>query len=1045
MRHVILNSDEDVKSFFDFMDAEIPHGSIVALDLETDNSFEIQANIYGIGLAFHDEEGYYIPVRKPNGDLFFDINTLDYISELSNRLKNYRLIGHNIIYDVLVWRHSTGVNLTPYVHADTILMKHTIDEEPPFGLKELAVREFGEGADLAQKELYENIKQNGGSTTKECMEMFKADTHVLGKYCAHDVMLTYKLFELYSKRIEQEGLSSFFYDEEVMPLYREVTIPMKYHGIYMDVDFLKELSKEIVKDIKILEEKVHISIRPLIEDYERDFLNENYPSKPTGNFPKVYAELIGLGELKSIAKKSVASLEVTTEEQKEFKQWMLGEIAELSDKVKIRETQVLMHKRKTNKDTVFNLSSKAQLKWLFFEKLGLDPLNKTETGEPQVDDKFLDSIAKDYEWVGYLQDMNKLEKLRSTYIDGMMEYIIDGKVYTSMLQFGTTSGRYASRAPNCLSLDTQILTTDGWKNYDEIDLNTKVACFDGSKIIFEKPTAYHFFDAEEREMVTIKNTHFDIRVTADHRMVYRNKKTGKISIAEARNFKKDSSFLHGAYYEGGDLSIDEFWLRFLIAIQADGYLGDYNIDFKFGKKRKYDRLLWILEKLKLDYRIGNDRRGFRIYVYNVTNSVKFFIGENKIFPSSWVNFTANCRKIFLEEIMYWDGLSTRKTNYSSSEELNADLVQALFALEGIRAHKRKYTHSRTTKPNFQIDITQQSYSLTANSRFEIVKSKEAVWCVTVPTGMILVRRGSDTFITGNCQNLPRPKEEDSGLSEVVLKYNNSIRKAFISAPNWVFVDADYSALEPRCFAHMSGDKNLQSIFHSGEDMYSSIAKRVFNLEGVSTFKSDPNFLGKLYPEKRQIIKALALAVTYGAEAFRISDLLNISKEEAQKLIDDYLKAYPGLKNYISDSHYQAVTKGYVKTIFGRIRHLPTVKELYDRYGYNLLNLKWAKQKGLTEERRTLKNGLNNSTNFRIQGLAAHIVNRAMLNIMRTLKENNLNGYVCLQVHDQIVVHCPEEEAEITREIVKYCMENVAQLSVPLVAEPKIAKNLKDSH
>jgi DNA polymerase-1 len=259
------------------------------------------------------------------------------------------------------------------------------------------------------------------------------------------------------------------------------------------------------------------------------------------------------------------------------------------------------------------------------------------------------------------------------------------------------------------------------------------------------------------------------------------------------------------------------------------------------------------------------------------------------------------------------------------------------------------------------------------------------------------------------------------------------------------VDADYSALEPRCFAHMSGDKNLQNIFHSGEDMYSSIAKRVFNLDNVSTFKSDSNFLGKLYPEKRQIIKALALAVTYGAEAFRIADLLNISKEEAQKLIDDYLKAYPNLKKYINDSHYQAATKGYVKTIFGRVRHLSNVKELYDRYGYNLLDLKWAKQRGLLEERRKFKNGLNNSTNFRIQGLAAHIVNRAMLNIMRTLKNNNLNGYVCLQIHDQIVVHCPENEAQKTVEIVKHCMENAAQLSVPLVAEPKIGKNLKDSH
>jgi DNA polymerase-1 len=244
---------------------------------------------------------------------------------------------------------------------------------------------------------------------------------------------------------------------------------------------------------------------------------------------------------------------------------------------------------------------------------------------------------------------------------------------------------------------------------------------------------------------------------------------------------------------------------------------------------------------------------------------------------------------------------------------------------------------------------------------------------------------------------------------------------------------------------MSGDKNLQQIFHSGEDMYSAIAKRVYNLTDVSTFKGEPNFVGKLYPEKRQIIKALALAVTYGAEAFRIADLLGVSKDEAKKLIDDYLKAYPGLNNYISQCHYEACTYGKVSTIFGRVRHLPRVKELYDQYGHQLMDIRFAKSTGLTEERREFKNKLNNSTNFKIQGLAAHIVNRAMLNTMRALKQEGLSGYVCLQVHDQIIVHCPEVEAEKTKEIVQYCMENSAKISVPLVAEPQIAKNLKESH
>jgi DNA polymerase-1 len=297
----------------------------------------------------------------------------------------------------------------------------------------------------------------------------------------------------------------------------------------------------------------------------------------------------------------------------------------------------------------------------------------------------------------------------------------------------------------------------------------------------------------------------------------------------------------------------------------------------------------------------------------------------------------------------------------------------------------------------------------------------------------------------NLQNLPRPKEDDSGLSELVLTYTNAIRKGFIAPEGYVFIDADYSALEPRCFAHMSGDKNLQLIFHNGEDMYSAIAKRVFKLENVGTYKKDPNFLGKLYPEKRQIIKALALAVTYGAEAFRIGELLGVHRNEAQQLIDDYLNTYPGLKSYIKNCHKEAVTDGKVRTIFGRIRHLPTAMELHGEFGPEIVDAKWAKIRGLGDERREYKNKLNNSTNFKIQGLAAHIVNRAMIRIARQFKHHGIDGWVTLQVHDQIIAAVKAEQSDQAKKIVQECMEKVADLSVPLIAEPKIAYNLKDSH
>jgi DNA polymerase-1 len=128
-----------------------------------------------------------------------------------------------------------------------------------------------------------------------------------------------------------------------------------------------------------------------------------------------------------------------------------------------------------------------------------------------------------------------------------------------------------------------------------------------------------------------------------------------------------------------------------------------------------------------------------------------------------------------------------------------------------------------------------------------------------------------------------------------------------------------------------------------------------------------------------------------------------------------------------------------------VRHLPRAKEIFDTYGHSLLDPKWARINGLGDTRREYKNLLNNSTNFKIQGLAAHIANRAMIAINRKFKEENIDGYVCLQVHDQVVTHVSDNDSEKALDIVRSCMENVVKLPVPLVAEPKIAHNLRDSH
>lgn len=286
----------------------------------------------------------------------------------------------------------------------------------------------------------------------------------------------------------------------------------------------------------------------------------------------------------------------------------------------------------------------------------------------------------------------------------------------------------------------------------------------------------------------------------------------------------------------------------------------------------------------------------------------------------------------------------------------------------------------------------------------------------------------------NLQNLPRVKEDDAGLSELVLNYVNSIKRGFIAPEGHLLVNADYSQLEPRAFAEACEDKLLQQVFLDNEDLYGSIACRVFKLSCTA------NEVKKLHPEQRQKAKVIALAVVYGAEAGRISKLMNISYLEAQEVISDYLNSYPGLKKYMADCNKEVCTKGYVKTKFGRVRHLPMAKYYYEKYGGQLLDKRWAKSNGLEEESWKFKSMLNLAKNYKIQGVAAYVVNLATIAINRELKARGIKGEIVAQTHDEVTCIVPQEHAEEVKEIVKRCMEETTRLSIPLKTEPLIGPN-----
>ncbi len=307
--------------------------------------------------------------------------------------------------------------------------------------------------------------------------------------------------------------------------------------------------------------------------------------------------------------------------------------------------------------------------------------------------------------------------------------------------------------------------------------------------------------------------------------------------------------------------------------------------------------------------------------------------------------------------------------------------------------------------------------------------------------------------SGDLQQLPRPMEEGSDDSRV-LRFNNTIRALVIPKPGYVYIDDDYASLEPCVFADDAGDQALLDIFIKNEDFYSKVAIMALGLKDVSADKKAKNFLKNINPKLRQDAKAYSLGIRYGAKSGKISQLLNISKEEAQDIIDNYFKAFPLLKNAMDRYLKEAKTKGTVTSKYGRIRHLPEVKELYKKYKDDLFDYKALpriayKERVSMDEVKKLKskynNLLNNALNFPIQSAANSIIARACISMSREFLAKGLDAWISAITHDQAIVSCKEEQKNEVAEIVQRCMEKTNTISVPLVAIPQFAYNMKDGH
>ncbi len=278
----------------------------------------------------------------------------------------------------------------------------------------------------------------------------------------------------------------------------------------------------------------------------------------------------------------------------------------------------------------------------------------------------------------------------------------------------------------------------------------------------------------------------------------------------------------------------------------------------------------------------------------------------------------------------------------------------------------------------------------------------------------------------NFQNLPRDDKR--------------IKSLIISRPQCVFVGADYSQLEPRVFASLSGDERLLNCFSSGDDFYSVVGAEVFDKVGMSLKKDEPGSFAKVHSDLRNIAKVITLSATYGTTAPKMAPAIGKSLAEAQEIIDDYFDKFPKVKTFMLDSHNIVKRDGVARSIYGRLRHMPAALNITEIYGT-------TSHDKLPYE---IRNILNLGVNHRVQSTGASIINRAAIAFHKACLCLAMTDHkwhhvkIVLQIHDELVVEGPEELKEEIAIVLKDCMENTVALpGVKLLAEPKIANNLAD--
>lgn len=348
-------------------------------------------------------------------------------------------------------------------------------------------------------------------------------------------------------------------------------------------------------------------------------------------------------------------------------------------------------------------------------------------------------------------------------------------------------------------------------------------------------------------------------------------------------------------------------------------------------------------------------------------------------------------------------LAGKKLNLNSPKQLGALLFEELkLTAPGIKKTKSGYSTNaetleklRGTHPIISLILDYRQLSKLRSTYTEgLLKVADEKGRVHTTFTQTVTATGRLSSVEPNLQNIP-----------VRTELGRELRRFFVAPQGKKLIDADYSQIELRLLACISGDQNMINAFQNGVDIHTVTASQVFGVppEAVT-------------PEMRKSAKAVNFGIVYGISAFSLSEDLGVTRAEADDYIKSYFRTYPGIERYLSETVERAKREGYVTTLSGRRRSIPEL----------------TSGKGMLK-----KFGERVAMNSPIQGTAADIIKKAMIRVDRALQKAALDARLILQVHDELIVECSEKDVSAAAEILRREMEGVMQLAVPLTVELNI--------